>query len=263
MRRVFHVLGIFAACGLILASFAAAYALTGASDAQTRVYYRVELPDASAGMLDVTLTITPGPSPFIDLYLQDPLQRGETRIKDLTSTRAGRPLAHWQALPFFPNMVRVWNGFSSTAITVTYRVSLPYPEDGGANRRYPGPEFIFVRGMEILYSPLSVRDILQPDFDHPSIDAGFAEADVILPAGWTMVSPYGSGKISTPVANLRNGYFSFGPFSIQEMAIGKTPLLFGVYEGLPAGRRADLMAQIPLLFETMQRGRNWKPGVRG
>ncbi len=262
MKRFLRLLAILFAALLILGSLAAGYLLTGASDAQTRLHYAIRLDDPTAGVVDVTLTITPGPAPFIDLYLRDPVQDGRVRVTGFTASRSGRSLAHWQTLPFFPDVVRVWNGFRSEPVTITYRVDPLWMKGAESPRSYLGPDFAFLRGMVFLYSPLSISEILRPDFDHPTIAAGFAEADVTLPAGWKMVSPYGSGKIATPVANLRNGYFGFGPFDLQEMTIQKTPFLLGVYEGLPADRREALARQIPLLFETMRKQTGFAPVSR-
>ncbi len=60
--------------------------------------------------------------------------------------------------------------------------------------------------------------------DHPGIDTGFAQAEVILPQGWSMVSPFTAGKITIPVGYLRNGYFGFGPFDLTNLTFQKSSL---------------------------------------
>ncbi len=252
---------------LVLVALGAAYLLSGVSSADTRIHYTINLSNPAVGLLDVTFTLQPGPQPFVDFYLRDPVQANpgfpgqppRARIRNLTITRAGKPLPAWQALPGFRDVLRIWNGFSQQPLTVTYQVDPLWWKGENAPRSYLGDSFAYLRGMLILYTPLSLKDILAPDFSTPSVDAGFAQVDVHLPPGWSMVSPWGSKQINTPAAGLRNGYFGFGPFRTSDLQFGQTAFLLGVSEQLPADRQATLNQQIPHLFETMLKETGFAP----
>jgi hypothetical protein len=259
LSRFFRISLIVLSVILLLAGLVAGYLFTGVSDAQTRVHYTITLADPSSKALDITLTILPAPTPFLDLFLRDPVQNGRQRITQFYATRNGKTLSSWQMLPFVPDILRFWNGFGTDPITITYKVDPLWFKGPNSPRSFLGPDFAYIRGMIILYEPISFKDLIRPDFDHPGIDSGFAEADVYLPTGWQMVSPYGSGKIATPAENLRNGYFAFGPFAIQDLLMGKTPFLVGVYDGLASDRREILSRQIPILFETMKQVTGFSP----
>jgi hypothetical protein len=259
MSRLLRIILLTLSILFLLAGLAAAYLFTGVSSAETRVYYTITLADPSSKALDITLTVLPGPTPFLDLFLRDPVQDGRQRITQFYATRNGESLSSWQMLPITRDLLRLWNGFRTDPIIITYQVDPLWFKGPNSPRSFLGSDFAYIRGMVILYEPISLKDLLKPDFDHPGIDSGFAEADVYLPAGWQMVSPYGSGKIATPAENLRNGYFAFGPFAIQDLLMGKTPFLVGVYDGLASDRREALSRQIPILFETMKQATGFSP----
>jgi hypothetical protein len=262
MNRPLRLLIVYLGSVLILVALIAAYALTGTSTAQTRTHYSIVLTAASAKTLAVTMTVTPEAMPFLDLLLRDPVQDGRQRIVGFSATRNGSAVASWQTLPFLADVVRLWNGFSRDPITITYQVDPTWMKGADSPRSYLGPEFAYIRGMVTLYSPISLNDIFKPDFDHPGMEVGLTEAEVSLPQGWRMVSPFGSGKISTATANLRNSYIGFGPFEVQDLTFDKVPFLVGVYAGLPADRRAALGQQVPVLFETMRKEAGFAPVLR-
>lgn len=259
MKRLFRSVALGALALLFLSGLFTAYIFGGTSNAQTQADYVLIISDPTSGTLDVTITIQPGPTPFLDLYLREPVQGKRVRVTGLTVTREGRPVAHWQALPFYKEVVRLWNGFRTDPVSITYRIDPLWMKGPDSPRSYLGPEFAYIRGMVALYTPLSVYDILHLNFDSTRAEAGFANVEVHLPPGWTTVSPFGSEKIATTVASLRNSYFGFGPFAIQEIALGENPFLLGVYQGLPAERRDILSRQIPALFETMQSMTGFSP----
>lgn len=237
---------------LLVLSLSSFYMLSGASDANTYLVYALDATDSSGGWLDVRLTVKPGPQPFVDLYLRDPVQNGRQRIQNLRVSRAGRNLAHWQRIPGFQDVLRIWNGFQSGPIVIEYSIDPLWFEEPETPRGYLNEKFGFFPGSIVLYTPISLNDILKRDFSNPGIDAGYAEMSVQLPSGWQMVSPWGSLEAHTPAATLRNGYIVLGPFLIQDLLYDNTPLLIGVYTGLDPVIRDELSKQIPALFETMR-----------
>jgi len=252
MHRFLRYLGLSIGIIIILASLAALYLLTGVSSAETQVRYTLDLSDPSAKTIAVSLTIQPDPMPFVDLYLREPAQGDRQRVTAFTVERNGKPVSTWQTLPFFPDAIRLWNGFSADPLTITYQIDPLWMKGERSPRSYLGPDFAYIRGMVTLYTPLSLRDVLTRDFAYPGTEAGFAEAEVLLPQGWKMVSPFGSEKIVTQTSLLRNAYIGFGPFILQDLTIVNTPFLLGVYEGLPAEKRSSLSQHIPTLFQTIQ-----------
>lgn len=259
MRRFLRYLGVSIGMITILVSLAALYLLTGVSSAGTQVRYTIDLSDPSAKIIAVSLTVHPDPMPFVDLYLREPVQGDRQRVTAFTVERNGKPVATWQTLPFFPDAIRLWNGFSADPVTITYQIDPLWMKGERSPRSYLGPDFAYIRGMVTLYTPLALQDFLERDFDHPGTEAGFADVEVVLPQGWKMVSPFGSEKIVTQTALLRNAYFGFGPFSLQDLTIVETPFLLGVYEGLPTENRVSLSQNIPVLFQTMQAMTGFSP----
>ncbi len=264
-RRILRFLGIFFGVLLMLMALGAVYLFSGASSAQTHLYYSISLPDPShvssseTSTVSVNLIIEPSPSPFLDLYLREPVQDGRERVTSFTAERAGRPIPHWQTLPVYPDVIRLWNGFSREPLTISYQVDPLWMKGSQSPRSYLGADFAYIRGMVTLYTTLSIDEIIQADFDDQGMESGFADAEVLLPQGWAMISPFGSEKIVTPVAGLRNAYFGFGPFAVQDLTLDGTPLLLGVYEGLPEERSVTLGRQVPVLFETMQKMVGFSP----
>jgi hypothetical protein len=142
---------------IILASLAALYLLTGVSSANTQVHYTIDLSDPSAKTLAVSLTVHPDPMPFVDLYLREPVQGDRQRVTAFMVQRHGKPVSTWQTLPSFPDAIRLWNGFSTDPLTITYQID-PLVDEGRSDLHAAtwALDFAYFRGMvTLLYPPLA------------------------------------------------------------------------------------------------------------
>ncbi|MBN1886899.1 MAG: hypothetical protein JW850_02880 [Thermoflexales bacterium] len=247
-KRASRVLIIVLVC---LALFVL-YLLSGMSGREARVEYTVDVRDPASGIVHVNMVMHPPSRPFVTLWLRDTNHRGLHRVEHFSVRRGSQLLPNWQTLPGFADARSVWTGFSQKAVEIDYDVN-PYWMKGQAPRSYLGPDFGYLRGMVVLYTPLTLKSIsgMLNYIDVLDDSAGRARLQFFLPDEWTLISPWGSGELETPVAHIRNTYFGLGPMSVTTTQVGDSALLLGVYAELNEEQLDYGLQDIPHLFETM------------
>lgn len=248
MKRFGRVPGIV---GISLVLFAL-YMLSGVSARETQIEYTVDARDPVSGVLRVTMVIHPPIRPFLILWLRDSNQGGLQRVANFSARRDSRSVLNWQTLPGFADARSVWTGFSREPVEINYNVN-PHWMKGQAPRSYLGPDFGYLRGMTVLYTPFTPRSVsgLLNEVDVLDDSAGQASLQFLLPYEWTLISPWGSRGLGMPVAYMRNTYFGLGPLSVATAQVGDSTLLLGVYAGLDEEQQERILRDIPRLFETM------------
>ena len=228
------------------------YLLSGTSGTEAMVEYMVDVRDPASGVLHVTMVIHPPSRPFMTLWLRDTYHRGLHRVENFAVTRSGGPLLSWQTLPGLADAHSVWTGFSRKPVEISYDVNTTWGK-GQAPRSYLGPDFGYLRGMVVLYAPLTPMSVsgMLNNLDVLDDPAGQAELQFLLPDGWTLISPWGSGGIDAPVAHIRNVYFGLGPMAVTTTQVDHSALLLGVYAALDEEQVDRILREVPDLFETM------------
>lgn len=229
------------------------YLLIGIYSGEARFEYTVDVRDSASGILHVTMVIHPNKRPFMTLWLRDTNHRGQHRVESFRAGRGGRLMPNWQTLPGFADARNVWTGFSRESVKINYDV-IPHWVKGKAPRSYLGPDFGYLRGMVVLYTPLTSKSIsgLLNYADVLDDSAGQARLEFLLPEGWTLISPWGSGGLEMPVAHMRNTYFGVGPMSVTTEEVENSTLLLGVYAGFNQKQLDRVRRDIPNLFKTMR-----------
>ncbi len=248
IRKTGRVIAIVAGCLVLLTL----YMLCGSSSSETGVDYTVDARDPSSGMLHITMVIHPPVRPFVTLWLRDMSQGGLQRVEHFSASREGRPLPEWRSLPGLSDARSVWSGFSREPIEIRYDVN-PLWTKGSAPRSYLGHDFGYLRGMVMLYTPLTPKSIsgMLNNVDVLDDPAGQARVRFLLPDEWRLISAWGSGDSVMPIAHLRNAYFGLGPMSVTTVQAGASELLLGVYAELDKEQHDRFLRTIPQLFETM------------
>ncbi len=228
----------------------ALYISGGLQNAETRAEYLVDVTNPGSGEITVTITITPSAAPWMHLFLRDPMQDGIERIADLQITRDGAPLTYWTTLPGIRDAQTVWTGFSREPIHLTYRAVALWKKGENSPRSYLDADFGYLRGMVVLYTPLSGEDLryLLNNADSHGDVTGKATLNFLLPVGWTVASPWGSDETEMPTAELRNVYFGVGPFISQSIPGDPCTLQLNTYTGLGDEENQRLQALLPKLF---------------
>ncbi|KPL05620.1 hypothetical protein AMJ85_11560 [candidate division BRC1 bacterium SM23_51] len=214
-------------------------------------------------MLHVTMVIHPGRKPYLTLYLRDTILAGACRIQGLSAKRGGQEVAHWQAIPGFADLRNVWVGFSREPIEIHYDVN-PRWQKGRKPSSYLGADFGYLRGMVMLYTPITLKEALlaRKQIATYGDGAGQATLQFSLPAQWTLISPWPADGAETAVSRLRNVYFGVGPMSVRTLHAGEATLLLGVYTGLSEDEQEGFLRDIPSLFEAMVRTTGVSPDSR-
>ncbi len=248
IRKASRIIAIVAGCLVLLTL----YMLSSSSSSETRVEYTVDARDPANGILHVTMVLHPPVRPFVTLWLRDTRQGGLQRVEHFSASRDGKLLPNWQSIPGLGDARNVWTGFSRDPIEIRYDVN-PRWVKGQAPRSYLGPDFGYLRGMVVLYTPITAKSIsgMLNNVDVLEDSAGEARLRLLLPDGWTLISPWKSSDSDMPIAYLRNIYFGVGPMSVATAQVGDSVLLLGVYRGLEEEQRDRLLQDIPQLFETI------------
>ena len=255
-KRISRVLTIVLVCLVLLVL----YALSGFSSKEARVEYTVDIRDPASGVLHVTMVIHPPIRPFVTLWLRDTNQGGLHRVQYFSARRGSKLLPYWQTLPGFTDARSVWTGFSREPIEINYDVN-PRWVKGRSPKSYLGPDFGYLRGMVMLYTPITPKGIpgMLNYIDALDDGAGQARLQFSSPDGWLLISPWGSGELEMPVAHIRNVYFGVGPMSITTVQVEDSTLLLGVYAGLSEAQQGRFLQDIPNLFETMEEITGFSP----
>ncbi len=149
MRRIKAVLAL----GFLVAALGLPYLTSGLSRNTVRVQYRIDASHPETGRVRVEMTLLPSRNLCVDLFLRDPLIDGESRVSNLRVQRGQSDLPYLYALPWRQDFLRLWTGFSTAPVTISYSVN---PVWGyGTPRSYLGPDFGYVRGMVTVYTPVS------------------------------------------------------------------------------------------------------------
>lgn len=248
MKRSVRILASVLVCLVLFAL----YLFGGSSGREVRIEYTVDARDPASGILHITMEIQPPVRPFMTLWLRDVNHAGVQRVENFSVRRDGHTLPNWQTLPGFGDARNIWTGFSREPIEISYDVK-PHWIKGQTPRSYLGPEFGYLRGMIVLYTPITPRSIsaMLNNLDVLDDPAGQAGVHFLLPEEWTLISAWGSGVLDMPIAHLRNTYFGIGPMSVATAQVGDTTLLLGVYTGLEEEQAGQFLQDIAHLFEIM------------
>jgi hypothetical protein len=260
LRKLFVLLfSVLVGCGLF-----GFYLLSGFADQDTQVDYQVNIEDPASGIMDVSMTLYPSKRLFVDLFLRDTKLEGRKRVSDLHVSRGEMSLPYWQTVPFYPDFIRIGVGFEDEPIRVTYKVDPLWNKGTASPVSYLGSDFGYLRVMVSLYTPFTLFDLesFYKHIDSQGPQAGMAEAAFSLPEGWQLVSPWGSGQITAPVADFRNTYLGVGPLLVIPVQAEESLLLLAFHEGLPREDREKLQKEIPLIFSEARRLTGFAPRSR-
>jgi hypothetical protein len=246
---------------LILSAVMMYYSLAGASDSNSVTIYHIDATDPSSSWLDVTITLRPSPRPYVDLMLHSRRPLGRNRVKDFTASRGGRDLPTWQTFPGYPDIQRIWTGFSGEPVTVRYRAHGQWRKDGTRMDSYLGPEYGYLRGMVILYTPVTIQELILPGKPAAGSEIGRSMVGFSLPPGWQLVSPLDIEHLEVQTAVLRDVYFTVGPLSPEEIQVGSDTLQIGMWQGLDSEERLRLRAAIPLLYQAIKESTGIQPSA--
>ena len=247
MKRLVRVLVI----ALSLLGIVVIYLLSGSATTRTVAQYEISITETSIPWVAVKITLTPGKTGFIDLFMRESRLGGENRIRDLCVTQSGKSIANWSLLPRLSDIRRVWLGFSRQPVEITYLVN-PLLLKGENPRSYLGVDFGYLRGMATLFTPFTVQDIaaMLRNNDYVGAHAGMATLTAALPPGWSINSPWLHGE-SMPIAALRNVYMGVGPF-MRNSEEGAS-LHVAVFAGLNQEVAQDQLQLLPSAFAELQR----------
>lgn len=229
-----------------------AYLALGFSNDKIKVDYEVTVENPGSGYLNVRMVVYPAGKPYLHLFLRDPKTNGIPRIKSIEVNREGKPLAMWQTLVGMSDCQTVWNGFSKEPIEINYRIDATWAK-GNSIRSYLGPQFGYLRAMNILFMPITLNDTVNMIKRLNSTDerAGMASIRFSLPEHWGLNSPWNSGD-AIKLADLRNVYFGVGDMSVSQRA-GEIPFSLAVYNGLEQSERDDYLKNIPIILSEFTR----------
>lgn len=237
------------ATSLLLTLLALGYWYLRAGMANETLYvdYSVSVKDPRSGRAQVSMTVEPGNRLCLDLYMRDSRLNGRWRVENLTVTGDGKLLPTWLTVPGFPDLRRFWTA-GSEVLTIEYDVD-PLWLKGNKPRSYLGEEFGYLRGLALLYTPVTLGDLPAP-FGSQSGDgrqSGTASLRFCLPVGWQVNSPWPAGA-TFDTAALRNVYFGLGRLSLQTIKAGDIEMQLAIYSGLSEAAQVELRHAVPQAF---------------
>lgn len=218
------------------------YMFAGGSTPATSVHYHLDISEGDTPWMEVNMTVYPGRGGFLDLFMRDTVLLGDARVRGFAVLKGGRERPSWNLIPGQSDIRRLWAGFSSQPLEISYLVN-PLWLRGSSPRSYLGPEFGYLRGMNTFFAPFTwsdIREMLRNN-DNLGPHAGTATLTATLPAGWSMSSPWSDGD-DIEVPALRNTYLGVGPFSHADV----DSLRIAVYENgeLPTDALLELLPEV-------------------
>ena len=245
---------------IVCVSLCGLYCIAGLGSSKTRIDYQVDISNPESRVATVTMIIQPPRRLFLTLYIRDLVQSGTNRLQEISAARDGKKLSFWKAFPTYKDLYNVWTGFSRKPIEIEYIVN-PTWMKGRKPASFLGSDFGYLRGVVMLFSPITLHDIIREIIliESHNNNAGTATLEFLLPPGWQVISPWPEDKQEIEVSKLRNVYFGVGPFTITSMQTGKTLLNVGIYTELSDNSENDLLEEIPNLFRTMMQCTGFDP----
>ncbi len=135
------------------------YILPGFSNERVTIRYDVTIDDPKSGEVKVRTTVYPTGKPHLHLFLRDPVSDSDRRIEDFQARRNACPMPFWQTIPGLSHIKTLWTGFSKQPIDLTYTAHATCGQ-GTKMTSYVGPDFGYLRAMNILYTPITPGDVV-------------------------------------------------------------------------------------------------------
>ncbi|MCG8639263.1 MAG: hypothetical protein MI862_05990, partial [Desulfobacterales bacterium] len=199
------------------------------------------------------MTILPNRFLFFDLFIDRVRNKaGDLRVKDLKVTRGGKTVAHWQTVPSFSALERLWIGFDRSPITVSYTID-PFVKKGNRGKMlsYLTDQYGYFRGMYILYTPITFTQTIAflAKKPIPQNWPGVGTVQFDLPVGWEVNDPWVSNSEKISLADFKNTYWGFG----QDMEIKKSKnLSIGIIEKLNEDKKTATYQNIIRIYRTIE-----------